>query len=57
MWTSVIEYYLSNGTDNDYMNMTDHWGGCYKGLDDPRCQGTPDSEGVDKKRGWYGVGR
>lgn len=38
------------------MNLTDHWGGCYTGLQDPRCQGHPDSEGVEGRHGWFGNG-
>lgn len=56
MWSGFYQYYMSNGSDRDFMNLTDHWGVCYKGLADPRCQGHPDSEGVDGRHGWFGNG-
>jgi len=31
------DYFLSNGTDNDYMNQTDHWGGCTPETPNTRC--------------------
>jgi hypothetical protein len=33
----MTEYFLTNGTSNDYMNQTDHWGGCTPETDFARC--------------------
>ena len=27
-WKGMIDYWKSNGTDHDYKNQTDYWGGC-----------------------------
>lgn len=32
-----MNYFESNGTDNDYMNQTDHWGGCTPETKNTRC--------------------
>lgn len=37
-WLQFTNYWLSNGTDSDYMNQTDHWGQCQQGSPyDSRC--------------------
>ena len=36
-WKGMTDYFLSNGTDRDYMNQTDHWGGCTPWTDFERC--------------------
>jgi len=33
----MLAYFKSNGVDNDYMNRTDHWGGCTPYINDTRC--------------------
>jgi len=39
-------YFLSNGTDKDYQNRTDHWGQCKNTQDNPRCLVPPYLEKV-----------
>jgi hypothetical protein len=36
-WYGMDQYWKSNGTDNDYMNKTDHWGGCVPENPNSRC--------------------
>jgi hypothetical protein len=36
-WYGMEQYFLSNGTDKDYMNKTDHWGGCVPENPNSRC--------------------
>lgn len=31
------DYFKSNGTDSDYMHLTDHWGGCNHETPNSRC--------------------
>jgi len=33
----MINYFKSNGTDHDYMNRTDYWGGCTPDTPNTRC--------------------
>ena len=33
----MINYFKSNGTEHDYMNRTDHWGGCTPDTPNTRC--------------------
>ena len=55
MWTQQNAYWLSNGTNRDFMNVTDHWGQCAKDSPfDQRCdvsgykRSTPGLFGKDK---------
>jgi len=32
------DYWLTNGTDHDYMNRSDHWGSCRPDSPDTRCK-------------------
>merc|ERR1712166_1308906 len=36
-WKEMLAYFKSNGVDKDYMNRTDHWGGCTPYINDTRC--------------------
>jgi len=36
-WTGMINYFNSNGTQHDYMNRTDTWGGCTPDTLNTRC--------------------
>jgi len=45
------EYFLSNGTDKDYMNHTDHWGGCLPENPDSRCPVGDYKEFVNNPKG------
>ena len=37
-WKGMGDYWLTNGTDHDYMNRTDHWGSCRPDSPDTRCK-------------------
>ena len=45
------DYYLSNGTDKDYMNQTDHWGGCVPETNGTRCPVGDYKEFVNNPKG------
>jgi hypothetical protein len=45
-WKEMNNYFLSNGTDNDYENRTDHWGQCTDSQTNPRCLVPPYLEKV-----------
>ena len=36
-WKGMLDYFESDGTQNDYMGRTDKWGGCTPHSSDPRC--------------------
>lgn len=40
-WKGIHQYYRTNGTDHDFMNQTDHWGGCTQASADERCTVPP----------------
>lgn len=36
-WKGMMTYFQSNGTSQDYMGQTDHWGGCTPDTPNTRC--------------------
>lgn len=50
-WRGMVKYFQSNGTDHDYMNQTDHWGGCTPETPNTRC---PVGDYKDRKIGLFG---
>jgi len=36
-WLNMYQYYISNGTDRDSLNMTDHWSQCIDYYGEGRC--------------------
>jgi len=50
-WGGIRKYFMNNGTESDYMNQADHWGGCHPDKDDQRCPVAPYKEYVNNKEG------
>ena len=50
-WAGIREYFVNNGTEKDYMDQADHWGGCHPDQDDQRCPVAPYKEHVNNKDG------
>jgi hypothetical protein len=49
------DYWLTNGTDHDYMHRSDHWGSCRPDSPDTRCKVGYYLEYLwDKAGGWFG---
>ena len=36
-WKGIGDYFVSDGMENDFMNSTDHWGGCKYDEPESRC--------------------